>query len=181
MKNPGKNSAVEAPAGNPASRDELTLESELADRLGLGRDALADFRADTLTPGRDFVRKKDGVAYTRAGLDAVLGWLGSEKPPLEKTRPVLLVVVRQVPNPTIVLARPPEAKNGQVLTLKVPTVLSGGKRINFFTQGALVPAVHVNGAIWRLHGAAPRGIAEVRQLAAKAGLIANPKDIPSHE
>lgn len=165
---PGKSPDEDPPATG------FPLEIELARRLGIAREILTEYRKEHFAQQQDFVLERAGIAYTPAGLDKVMAWLGAKKIGAGKPKPVLLVVVRKVPNPLIVLARKHggDAK-GALATLKVPTVVLNGQRVNFFTVGALVPALHDQGSVWRFHGAAPRSVQDMKHLARRAGLSAD--------
>lgn len=153
--------------------DTLTPESQMAEDLGIKREIVAELRKRELQEGVDFLRTAAGILYTPAAVTRMLDLLAAAEE--ARVRPkgpeeAVLEIVRQVPNPLIVLAvraRPvsdgphadgPTPKKAEPpLTLKVPHMVDGkGVRSNLFRARMLVKARHVEGAVWTYIGPRPR-------------------------
>jgi hypothetical protein len=129
--------------------------------MGLPAATVAEVRAQALTEGEHFEKKGARVLLTPAGVDALLILLAAPQPEPESPapQPAHVVVVRQVPNATQVLARLESDPDNAPppIVLKVPTYRDhAGKQCNHFRPGQRVPARHEQGAVWSYTGPRPR-------------------------
>ncbi len=146
------------------------LEVVIAEGLGLTREVLREFRDAELTEGEHWSDTAEGVVYSPGGVDLLLRALQASQTARKKMArpdPVWLRVVRKVVNVRIVLAVRADqpARPGEFLTLKVPTVPGpDGRVMNYFAVQSVVPARHVEGAVWVFDGRAPRGVLDITRL-----------------
>lgn len=132
----------------------MITETHLAESLGVPAALLAGFRKTIpLTMPEHFTRSP-AIVYTQAGHDAILAALGADKTDCGAPTIAELVIVRLVPNKTIVLAEKKEG-GGDLLTLKVPTYYQEGVLLNHFRPGQVCQGRHIEGAVWSFHGKHP--------------------------
>ena len=150
-----KNSAPPPPPEIP--------ETDFAERLGVSLEIVRSVRRSKLTETLHWRSEPERgwrILLTVSGADLLLQLLaarGDAEP--EPEEPQTLVVVKQVSNPSQVLARRVEddpAKPASIV-LEVPSVMENGRRTNYFTPGLGVLAEPLNGARWRYVGPRPRG------------------------
>ncbi len=136
----------------------LTSEASFAEQLSIPREVVRELRQRALSSPTHFVKKGAAVWLTASGVDMLLAALGEKKSPLPPpAAPVALIVLQQVQNPRVVLARREDAPPGAAaLVLAVPTHREGGRETNHFTPGLRVAARHRDGARYDYAGPRPR-------------------------